>query len=264
MNNQSPNGSFKSVAVLEKAIKIITFLEKSNTEIGLTDISKGTGINKATCYRILETFLLDNIVEFNEISRKYYLGHRLLQLGTRVKERINIGEKALPYLKDLTDKTRASSYLCVLNNNKSLCVERVEGHDVQILLMKVGDQWPLYIGAAPRAILAYLDDESIEHSLSSNDNLDFYNKRENDFYLNMIKEIREKGFSQSEEDVVDGVTSIGAPIFDHTGRIFGAVSISTATSLLSKNRTMLENAQLLINTANGISQSIGWRGEILI
>lgn len=262
MNNGNTGKEIKTIGVLEKAIKIIAFLEESRSNIGLSEIARSTGINKATCYRILQTLLSDNIVAYDEISSKYRLGFRLIQLGATVQQQVSIHRIALPYLRRLTEDTGATSNLCILNDNKAMCIERIEGQHVQILVMKIGDVWPLYAGAAPRAILAYLDDETIEQSLASDNNLEFYTKLDKEHYYKMIDDTRRQGYTVSYEDIVDTVTGIGAPIFDYSGKIVAAISIGTSTSLLLKERTLIENAQLVISAAHKISKSLGWPGHL--
>lgn len=248
----------KTVAVLEKAITIITFLEETKDGVGLTEIAKRTNINKTTCYRILQTLMLDNIVEYGEITGTYRLGFRLLELGNSVQRRINVRKIALPYLRELTDQTDDTSYLCILDKNKSLCVERVEGIYVQVLLLNIGDVWPLHVGAAPRAMLAYLEDEMIEKIIASpQEDITVHSEVEHDDYWSLIKDVRKKGYSVSYEDVITGVSSIGAPIFDHLGRIIASISLSSTSQKIPPSKES-EIAQLVVNAANQISKSLGW------
>src|SRR5699024_2849867 len=120
-----------------------------------------TSINKTTCYRILQTLLLDNMVEVGKKNGTYRLGMRLLELGSAVQRRINIRQIALPVLTKLTNLTGETSFLCLDTEKGAVCLERIEGKNVQVLAMKVGDSWPFYQGAAPRAILAYKSDQYI-------------------------------------------------------------------------------------------------------
>lgn len=258
--NQKKNPN--TVAVLEKSLTIISFLEKTKEGIGLTEIAKQTNINKTTCYRILQTLMLDNIVEYGDIDGTYRLGFRLLELGNIVKRRIDVRKIALPYLKELTNKTDDTTYLCILNNNKSLCVERIEGIYVQVLLLNVGDVWPLYVGAAPRAMLAFLDDKEIDEILASpeEEEITIHSEIKHEDYWILIKEIRKKGYSVSYEDVIKGVSSIGAPVFDHKGRIIASVSISSTSQKVPPSKET-EIAEQVVHTANQISKSLGWAGK---
>src|SRR5699024_1958938 len=79
-----------TVAVIEKALTVISFLENTKDGIGLTEIAKQTNMNKTTVYRILQTLMLDNIVEYGEVEGTYRLGFRLLELGEIVQNNIDL------------------------------------------------------------------------------------------------------------------------------------------------------------------------------
>lgn len=247
------------VAVLDKTFKIIFFLEESKTAVGLTEISRKTEINKATCYRILQTLTTYNIIETGEQPGTYQLGIGLLKLGETVQRRINVREIALPYLKELTNNTDITSYLCILHHDKSLCVERIEGSHAKILLLNVGDEWPLHIGGAPRAMLAYLEEEKIEDILSNIEDTEHTEHASNvpSDYQSILQSVRETGYNTSYDDVLSGISSIGAPIFNQIGDVVAAVSLSNISSLIHPDT---ENvlAEQLLKTTNKISRALGY------
>jgi DNA-binding IclR family transcriptional regulator len=264
MSQSSKTNKRNTVAVIEKALTIISFLEKTKDGIGLTEIAKQTNINKTSCYRILQTLMLDNVVEYGDLEGTYRLGFRLLELGNIVKQRIDVRTIALPYMKELTEKTDDTTYLCILNDNKSLCIERVEGTHVQILLLNVGDVWPLYVGAAPRAMLAFLEEEKVNEILATakaNDEINSHSYVTDIDYKKLVRDTKKKGYSVSFEDVISGVSSIGAPIFNNQGKVIASISISSTSKKISKNKED-EIAQDVVNTANQISHSLGWRGIV--
>lgn len=249
----------KTVGVLQKAITIIEALEDVQEGIGLKEIAEKTSINKTTCYRILQTLLLDHMVEMGNKSGTYRLGMRMLELGASVQRRINLRQIALPVLTKLTNLTGETSFLCLNTEDRAVCLERIEGKNVQVLAMRVGDSWPLYQGAAPRAILAYKSDQYISDLLN---NAEFEEKTSNtpldaESYWAFITEAREQGYTTSREDVTLGVASIGAPIFDYDGKVIAAISISsTVHRIYPKEKNV---AQELREAAIEISQLMGWK-----
>jgi DNA-binding IclR family transcriptional regulator len=66
----------------------------------------------------------------------------------------------------------------------------------------------------------------------------------------------EEGYAVSDEDVTPGIASLGAPVFDYTGRIRAAVSIGGLRGLLLEE--MHEEAvDLLVSGAREISAALG-------
>lgn len=251
----------KTVGVLQKAITIIKALEDTQKGIGIREIAEKTSINRTTCHRILQTLLLDNMVEMGEKNGMYRLGMRMLELGSAVQRRINLRQLALPILTKLTNSTGETSFLCLNTEDRAVCLERIEGKNVQVLAMRVGDSWPLYQGAAPRAILTHKSDQYIRDLLT---NVDFERKTANtppdaSTYWKLIMEAREKGYTTSREDVTLGVASIGAPIFDHEGKVIAAVSISSTVHRIYPKEKNL--AYELKETATNISGLMGWKKQ---
>ncbi|MFM1653441.1 IclR family transcriptional regulator [Brevibacillus sp. B_LB10_24] len=256
-NSEGMTKMKETVGVLDKALTVISVLEKTKDGIGLTEIAQLAGINKTSCYRILNTLMSDGMVEIGERTGTYRLGIRFLELGGIVQRRINLRQAALPALTHLTEKTGDTSFLCILNSLKAVCIERIEGKDVQVLTLNVGDTWPLYIGAAPRAILANLDDEQVSQILSAPLETKALQITDPAVYWEMIRDIREKGYSVSFEDVTLGVSSIGAPVYNHMGHVVGSISLSSTIQRIPPEREE-EIAQLVVDTAKQISKSLGW------
>lgn len=69
---------------------------------------------------------------------------------------------------------------------------------------------------------------------------------------------RHHGYAISDEDVTVGITSVGAPIFDHTGHIHAAISVGgLRTAVLGDGRG--ERAvQLVTDGAAEISRKMGY------
>lgn len=246
------------VGVLDKALSVISVLSDTKEGLGLTKIAELAGINKTTCYRILYTLKLGQLVEDGEKPGTYRLGLGFMKLGAIVQKRINLRQLALPVLTRLTKKTEDTSFLCMLNNYKSVCIEKIEGKHVQVLAMNIGDSWPLYTGAAPRAILAFLEDQEINEILSQPIVPETPKTVTNPEKIwEMIKEIRIKGYSVSYEDVTIGVSSIGAPIFNYQNKVIGAISLSSISQRLPKEEEE-QFGNLVIKSAREISELMGW------
>lgn len=246
------------IKVLIRALSVLRTLQETKDGLGLTEISKRSQVNKTTCYRILYTLLKDNIVEEGTRPGTYRLGVRLLELGSIVQRRMDLRQRALPVLTRLAEQTEETVFLCVLSNDKAVCVERLEGKHVQVLALNIGDAWPLYLGAASRALLSGLPDERIAEILSKPIAPKTPKTPTDPKVLwEMIHDIRKKGYSVSYEDVTIGVASIGAPIYNHTGSVVGAISVSSIIQRISPEEEETF-AELVLSASREISELMGY------
>ena len=111
---------------------------------------------------------------------------------------------------------------------QAVFIERLPGERVHTLAVKLGGVLPLHVGASPRALLAFEPDAfwdeyfaavSVEPWMPSSP-ADEAGVRE------LLYEIRRTGVAISDEDVVAGVSTVGAPIFDHRGAVRAALAFN--------------------------------------
>src|SRR5581483_11857458 len=73
-----------------------------------------------------------------------------------------------------------------------------------------------------------------------------------------IAHVRQQGYALSYEDVTIGVAAIGVPLFDHTGRIIGALSLSGITPRWTPAHTS-ELLSEVRAAGEQISRRMGWQ-----
>jgi IclR family acetate operon transcriptional repressor len=74
----------------------------------------------------------------------------------------------------------------------------------------------------------------------------------------MIREIREKGFSQLDSTFDEEVASLGAPLFGPSGQVLGAISVAVPVGRFTPAR-LREIAPKLQEAARAASLSLGGR-----
>ena len=123
---------------------------------------------------------------------------------------------------------KRQAFLCVRRGPRAVCLERIEGYAVQSLAMLLGGSLPLYAGAAPRALLAFLPvaEQSAILKDTSQQLRDDPPRPDDKDIIADIARIRSVGYSVSDGDVTPGIASLGAPVFNHRGEVQGALSLS--------------------------------------
>lgn len=248
------------MAILEKAGAVIDALE-AHGETSASGIAETVGEPVSSTYRLLSSLTELGWVDPGSRRGLYRLGLRVVRIGGMLEERIDVRRACEPFLEELRDRTRCTSFLCYRRGSSAVCVDRIGGHDVQSLAMKVGDSFELYRGAAPLAILAFLPPEEQGAILSGFDarragGEDLPDAAE---IVHKIERTRADGFSTSDEDVTPGIAAIGAPIFNHRGELEGSVSLSGL-----RERILGEGAgtaEQVLAAARRSSAALGYRHE---
>lgn len=74
-----------------------------------------------------------------------------------------------------------------------------------------------------------------------------------------LARIREQGYSISDEDYDASARGVGAPIFDHHGKVVAGVSVG-GPSFRIDDQTLAMFSQLITRIAGAISQQLGYAG----
>lgn len=258
-----PAETQNGVQSVSRALDLLEAFPKYGPELGLSRIAGLLDLNKATAYRLLSTLEERGYVERLPESRKYRLGVRAFELGSYFQSSLEVRRDALPHLRAIVEATGEAAFLCIREGDDALCVERVEAErQINIFSLRVGGKQPLHCGAAPRALLSGLSDAELQayaartglpaltpHTLHTLEAL-----------LEDVHRTRSQGYVLSLNDVTQGIAAIGAPVYDHTGRVTAAISLSGLAGSYTTER-VAELANILVPAAARLSRQMGFPGS---
>lgn len=220
-----------------------------------------TGEPRSTIYRLLSTLGELDLVEPGRRRGTYMLGFKLFRLGTTVISRFNERQAALPVMERIHDEIGETTFLCIRRGDDAVCIERIDGTQVNLLALSLGGSMPLHAGSAPRALLAFAPPSEWDDYLGRAE-LEAYTTKSlttPDAVTEELRATRARGYAISDEDATAGVASLGAPIFDHNGTVRAALSIGgLRDSILGSDSRALE---LVCDGATEISRTLGYTAE---
>ena len=241
--------------LVAKVDAVIGVLERRG-EASAAEIAELTGEPLSSVYRLLQSLTAVGWVDRGWRRGSYRLGLLLLSIGGQFEDKLDIRECALPSLRRLLKNTGTTSFLCVRRDTRAVCVERLEGHAVRSLAMQLGGSLPMFAGAAPRAILAFLPPAEQRSSLKASPLPGDPPRPDAAAIQADIERVRRAGFAVSDGDVTPGIAALGAPVFNHRGELEAAISISGLRSqILGSSRKA--NIELITSCAREVSRSLG-------
>lgn len=249
--------------VVEKTLKVLEYLAECNeVTAGVTEISAVLGYNKSTVYRILRVLAEHGFVEQSPSTQKYSLGVKLLELGTAYLTNCEVRKQARPFLEKLVADSGETVHLAILRDWEVLYIDRVEPPNSGISVgQKVGRRFPAYCTAGGKALLAWLPQEQLEQFLASVPLKPMTPKTITDpgELRKELVRVRERGYAVDREEIHEWGRCVGAPIFDFTGGVVAAVSISGLSMRLTDERIETVLAPLVMEAARDISARLGYR-----
>lgn len=241
--------------LIAKAEAVLHILEVRGAT-SAPDIAAGIGEPLSSVYRLLQSLTTIGWVDKGPRRGTYRLGLTLLTIGSELEDHLDIRESARPSLRRLRETVGVTSFLCVRRDARAACIERLEGHAVRSLAMQLGSSLPLYAGAAPQAILAFLPPAEQDVVLHAPGLPGDPPRRPLAKIKSDIARIRRDGFAVSDEDVTPGIAALGAPVFNHRGELEAAISISgLRDQILGPERR--RNIEVLLSAADDVSRALG-------
>src|SRR5262249_200183 len=153
----------------------------------------------------------------DELTRKYRLGIRVLDLGFTVLGSLELREIAAPHLQRLTSATGHTSNLAIRDDTDVILIARIPRrpgryHHLEFPL-PVGSRIPSYCSATGKALLAFLPQADLDNLL---DRIELQPRGPRSIgsrpaLLTELAQVRRTGIALNDEELESGLRSIAVP-----------------------------------------------------
>ncbi|WP_312029824.1 IclR family transcriptional regulator [Rhodococcus opacus] len=219
------DGSLKSVST---ALELLDCFE-STGELGVTDLARRLGVAKSTTHRLLTTLSGSGLIEQNPETGLYRLGLHLLELGQLAKRRLRLRTAALPLLEELRQRTGHTVHLAVPEGPDVLYVERLVSLSGVQLFEDLPHRLPAHCTSAGKVIAAFNPDFARLRDTAGFPARTSQTIRTSADWQKTLNVVRGQGIAFTRDEASMGITSVAAPVRDHTGRARAAIAIIGAT-----------------------------------
>lgn len=247
----------KSVA---KALKIVEILAKDAGEMALGEIAEKMRMPKGTTHGLISTLCDFGYIDQSPITGKYKLGFKLFELGNIVAQRLEIKNIAAPYIQKLVEEMEETVHLTILDKGEVLYIDKRESQQSIRIASRVGARLPAHCTGVGKVLLAFLPAEERKKIIAEKGLKRFTRNTITDPEVleAELAKIREQGYAFDNEEFMEGLKCIAAPIRDYTGKVCAAISISGPTSRL-RGEKLKKAVELVVATASAISMEMGYR-----
>jgi IclR family transcriptional regulator, KDG regulon repressor len=252
----SQAGSSKS---LQKALRILLYMGGNGSEMGVTQLASGLGLNKTTVHRLLNAMEKFELIERSPEGDRYRLGLKLHDLGTKAVESRTLRTEAHRFLLELSRVSRESVSLAVPGPGGVICLDRADSRDTVITVSTpIGSRFPAHCTAVAKAALAYLPEKEVDailrgakltpYTASTLTSLPAVKKN--------LREVVERGYALDSQETERGLTGVAAPVRSREGRVIAAVGMAGPTPRF-QGKELAQKIALTKETAAKISATLG-------
>ncbi|MFC6152349.1 IclR family transcriptional regulator [Nocardioides yefusunii] len=249
-----------TIATVERAADLLLHMASAvGPDFGITELAEELGVSKTAVHRLLATLRNSGMVTLEPRTRRYSLGVSALRLGLSYLDRVDVRRMGRPAIEDLADRTGETATLSVmLGGHERICVDQVLPDREVILSVRMGEPFPLHAGSAGMAFLAFLPAEARAAYLASPRLASLTANTVTDpaRLAEIIDEVRERGWSESNGTRRVGAASIAAPVLSHEGFPIAAVGLCGPAERFLEHREECV-AELLV-ASRELSRRFGW------
>ncbi|WP_319405734.1 IclR family transcriptional regulator [uncultured Desulfosarcina sp.] len=252
---------YYQITSLEKGIKILEFLSEQGP-LTVSEVGVLLSIHRSASHRFLATLRDLGYVEKNDDNR-YQLTTRILRMGERVVRRFEIKKDARKYMQILSKVFNETVNLGCLDDGEVLHLDKIDSPEILRIDSTLWSKAPAYCTGLGKAILSHLTEPELNDYLSRTKLIPHGPKT-----ILLKKKLREelqktftRGYAIDDEELALGLRCVGAPVFDHTGRVKYALSISCPIMRLPLEK--IEKVQLkLTEVCRQLSANLGYHNIV--
>lgn len=250
-----------SVQSLDRAFNILEIISEHQSGISLTDLSERSGLHKSTVFRLASSLMENGYIE-QTANSLYKITYKMYEIGSRVYENLSIIEAARDSLEKLVKEVGEVGHLVIRNDTKIIYIDKINsGRNSAIMGSSIGSTAPMYCTSVGKAMLFNAKEKEIKNLWEKSKIVGRTESTITDVedFIEDIKISKERGYSIDNEENELGIRCIGAPIYNSTNNICGALSISGPISRIN-SETLESYAQPLIEATQEISRKMGYLG----
>ncbi|MDH5747823.1 MAG: IclR family transcriptional regulator [Rhodospirillales bacterium] len=251
----------KPVRSVERAVSILFLVAQSNAPLGLSEISRSIGLDKATSLRLLNTLGDAKLVQQDPISRRYIPGSNISRLYS--SWRSDIRNISRPHLESLLRDAQETVCIHAPRGLERVCIEALTPTHELCIVTTIGSAVPIYAGASGRVLMAFMPEADRERILTQTELRACTPKSviDPDIYRRELDEVRNRGYAGTIGDVTLNTAALAAPILNGDGQIVATVTLRGPEIRMSVEK-MEEIAPRVVQAAADISEEFGY-GQLL-
>jgi DNA-binding IclR family transcriptional regulator len=262
----------RGIQSIEVGGQLLRALVHHGRPMALKDLAREAEMSAAKAHPYMVSFGRLGLIEQDRASGHYLLGPLALQLGLISLQQVNPVHIATPLIAALAQEIGQTVAIAVWGDRGATTVRIAESPAPLHVSMRHGTVFSLTNTASGRLFGAYLDPEVVRQLLEEE------RVREQKggksaaaphagmppvqplpswkTFEAQLHEVRARGLSRSEGEILPGVSAMSAPVFDHTGAIVLALT-AIGPAAIFDTKWNGEIARALKGCADRVSQRLG-------
>ena len=248
------------VQVLDRSFHILDALAAAKAEVSPAELASSLRLHKSTVHRLLIVLESQRFIRRTTDGR-YGLGTKLIEMGSRAVEQLDLGGHAMPFLRRLVEETGETAHISILSGTEMISIANAPSRWTLSRPSTVGRRTQIYCTSIGKAFVAFLPEDRRAALVEL---LPFtpHTRRTittSEALLAELDRVRKRGYAIDDEEEEEGLRCIGAPVRDYSGEVVASVSIAGPVFRVRKGRVG-ELSRAVVRASADLSAALGYVG----
>ena len=244
-----------------RALSVLELFLNDQQPLSVPEIVDRLGLPRTTTHELVNTLIHGEYLRRDDRqSNKVFLGPRVLELGNVYASKLDLITEGRKIAEDIVAECDETVQMAILDGTEVVFVAKVDCSKMVRLVSRVGSRLPAHCTAVGKMLLSHLSESDINDLYKGQNNLG--KMTENSITsLSRLKHelsvIRKRGLSYDDCESNTDVRCVSAPIYNHTGKMVAAMSISVPISRINLSKQD-ELAVIIRKGAGEVSRNLGY------
>jgi len=248
-------------SIVSKCARLMDVLSDAGGPLPYSEIVARTGFAKSSCHRILSVLQAEDMVLYDDLSRRYRAGGRISRWKRGLTHPSDLQSAAVEELKVLNRTLGLNVALSVLDGDTLLYLLTEQDQALRYA-DRTGDHAPLHCTAGGKLLLAHVPSHRRE-KLLANLGLEKFTEHtitDPTTLAEVLSGIVDTGYAVSDREEFLRVVGVATPVRDMQGRVVAALSMWGFHAPAGQAQ-VTEHCADLSKAADRISERLGWTGQ---
>ncbi|RBW70942.1 IclR family transcriptional regulator [Bacillus taeanensis] len=239
-----------------RVLEIFELLMNYSTGLSSKEIANKLSLPQSSVFNLVITLHEKGYLHKTE-AKTYKLGPKLITLGASAMDSYDFYSEAVPYLRELMEKTEETIFMAVLSEEEIVYVSKVDNTRSIRTNAAIGSRNPLYSTALGKCILTFLPNNDRESLLKNMKlkKITTQTVQSKEQLIGQLDQFYKQGYSIDDGENEVGLYALAAPVFNMQNRVIAAVSVAGPRERMFTRKA--EISDHLLNITKKMSERLG-------
>lgn len=238
-----------------RVLEILDLFISSESSLSEKEISAQLNIPASSLYNLLSTMVAAEYLR-KDYLRRYKLGSKIIRLGNKAREDLDLYNESLPYLKKLSQQLNETIFLAYPTGQEMIYLTKLDCNHSIKTSAQPGANKPIYCTGLGKACLSLYSEEKINQLLQKDilESITPNTIKSKSSLIKQLQKFRDQGYAIDDEENEIGLYCVDSPIVSAEGEVIAAISCAGPKERMLSNESIpkkINNTALLISKAMG-------------